>query len=488
MIMKHIYILMSALLWGSLATSCLFEDEDKFDQSASLRIESYNQDLKKVLVAPEHGWNMQYFPNLESRGYNIMVSFSNNGVLNAACIFGQKNLNAYEKEVAEGAPFTSVQFTDENPANYREAESVYRLTQENGPMLALDTYNGVISAFSIPDPKDGVGYQGDDHFVVVSYSDTEILLKGARYGGRVRMVPAQGDWKEELAAIAQTNHTIFSSGIRSFYLQAGDSLLYCVQTEAGMLKIGHAMADALNYNEPFFNNALTSAQRREISGGAAFITSGNYETVSFIPSLSGIHFQVPYQKGDVEGQTLSYTADSSALVSKSGDLKLIPTLERYMAMHDDVWRFNAEGFSGSLSESYALLDSIMSAKGFSNVKIGLGRSTGATTSGDKVWGLVVSGDKKVNRKTQTTTFAVGLSINYDVMGENALTVDTLYRDKNFVSLVLEEKGTYHALYEPMMDLAAHLSGQFKLSCSNAFCPTVVTYVAKQGDFSFQVVK
>ena len=42
-------------------TSCQFEDEDFFEESASLRVEHTNEKVQQLLVAPEHGWVLQYF-------------------------------------------------------------------------------------------------------------------------------------------------------------------------------------------------------------------------------------------------------------------------------------------------------------------------------------------------------------------------------------------------------------------------------------------
>lgn len=487
--MKAIYYLFAASVAALTLSSCLFEEDDLFKESASQRVVSYNNDAQSVLVGQNQGWIMQYFPNPASGGYSIMTSFTQSGVCKAACIFAQKNADPSATSDAAAGAFT---LSPMNPADYREASSLYTLEESNGPVLAMSSYNDIISGFVAPQ-DDGAGYGGDDHFVILKATAEEVLLKGARYGARIRMTPAQADWKEELNSIYTTNKDLFVDGVKSYYLMAGDSTFYCIESETGVLKIGNMMADRLNYNEPQFRNALTSEERSAITNNnATFVPSAQFDQVSFVPSKEGVRFQSAYEKSGVSGLTFAYNADSSALASENGKMKLVPTLERYMATHDEIWNLDTAQMTGQLKETYLALDSIMKAKSFTGVKIGFGRSTGASVSGNNVWGLIVNGSLTVKVGKKTQKIPVSLAIGYDVdattIGENSLKLEEVQRDMNFREQVVEASGNVHVLYEPMMLLAKAFEGNYALSASNAFNPATVTYVAKSGDFSFTIVK
>ena len=57
-----------------MLTSCRFEDEDYFDESAAQRIETITGNIKQTLVNAPNGWVMQYFTGTDDiEGFNIMV-------------------------------------------------------------------------------------------------------------------------------------------------------------------------------------------------------------------------------------------------------------------------------------------------------------------------------------------------------------------------------------------------------------------------------
>ena len=53
---KTAIILFLVLAIPALLTSCLFDEEDLFDKSASERIEAAKQEAKTVLESAENGW------------------------------------------------------------------------------------------------------------------------------------------------------------------------------------------------------------------------------------------------------------------------------------------------------------------------------------------------------------------------------------------------------------------------------------------------
>ena len=463
---NRLYILAAATLAVTTLGSCQFEDDDKFSESAAQRIDSYNIALKSVLTSADGGWCIQYFPNSTTRGYNIMASFSESGVCRTACIFGQNNV----APAASNASATVFTMSNDDPSLYREAESLYGLDGSNGSVLAMTSYNEILSAFSSPQ-LDGVGLAGDDRFVLLSSAD-EILtagivrMKGSRYGGMVRMVRSSGSWKDELTAIYDNGQRLFGGAIASFRLEAGDSTMFAVQGQAGILHIGS-----------------------QLTADGTGIASADIDREPFIVTPDGIRFQTELDKNGVSAIELNIAADGSALVSTDGQMRLVPMLEDYVATHDEILTFDVESLTGDLLVAYNALTDAMTDNGFAGVKVGLGCSTGAATEGSPVWGLVASGTKRINRVTRTFSFAIGFDVDSSVTGENSLTLEAEQRDANYLEQVAAAYGTYNSLAAPLTSFASMLEGSYAISADDNFAPSVISYAAKQfGGHSFRIVK
>ena len=60
-IFRSLFVALAAVSFGA----CTFQQDDLFDESASLRIENFNEQLKDKLVKQStngnNGWVMQYF-------------------------------------------------------------------------------------------------------------------------------------------------------------------------------------------------------------------------------------------------------------------------------------------------------------------------------------------------------------------------------------------------------------------------------------------
>ena len=81
-----------ALVAISLAGCTRFEEDDLFDESASLRVTHFNEQLQSRLVAQsqgeKNGWVIQYFVSgtdeLDFEGFNLFGNFSGNGKVTMA--------------------------------------------------------------------------------------------------------------------------------------------------------------------------------------------------------------------------------------------------------------------------------------------------------------------------------------------------------------------------------------------------------------------
>lgn len=140
--------------------SCLKDQEDIFEDSASIRMQKALDNAKSVLTSSDNGWVFDYFPDSQKAygGYVYAVKFDNTH----ATVWS---------ELAPG----------ENES------SLYKMTNDNGPMLSFDSYNTLMHFFATPwGSSVGSGgyeaYDGDFEFMIMEVTNDLITLKGKRTG------------------------------------------------------------------------------------------------------------------------------------------------------------------------------------------------------------------------------------------------------------------------------------------------------------------
>lgn len=173
--MKRIYILF--LMLPLLFSSCLFDDKDVFDQSASQRMSATIEKSREVLESAKNGWLIKFYPHEDQiyGGYTLFAKFSE----------GNKVVVSSEKGDAD-----------------QTIESMYDVIADSGPVLTFNTYNDFIHYFSEPKNKDGIGPDdsgmgGDYEFVLLEATPEKISLLGKKTHNTIDMVPLpDGEWKE----------------------------------------------------------------------------------------------------------------------------------------------------------------------------------------------------------------------------------------------------------------------------------------------------
>ena len=177
---KTAIILFLVLAIPALLTSCLFDEEDLFDKSASERIEAAKQGAKTVLESAENGWHVRYFPSptQEFGGYNLFFKFSEGSVTVAS-------------EIESNPSITET--------------SLYSLGEDLGVTLNFDTKNSLINYFVHPKNPDNIGstykgMEGDYKFTVMETSAAMVVLRGIITGNYYILTPvsADTDWSEDL--------------------------------------------------------------------------------------------------------------------------------------------------------------------------------------------------------------------------------------------------------------------------------------------------
>jgi hypothetical protein len=426
-----------SLIWAALAltttatmTSCLFEDDDKFDESAALRIEHFTDEVQELLSSADNGWVMEYFPNSASKGYTMLCRFTPEGTVTVA---------------------SDHEYLRNNQAGkYTEATSLYELLKEDGPVLSFNTWNDVLTVFVDPvDPttgeEDGYGLQGDHNFVILSASESEIRLRGERQNGELRMYPCTKDWQQFLADVKQTKADFFNSSISGFTFTTGQDTIYASGVTTGIMVLGERLIDPIvSYQEPF------------------------------IVTDRGIRFQFAYNFNGVTAQEFVINADSSALVSTEGGVVFAPIWQNYVASHTDLWKLDTLSLNAEMKQAYDELAAAVTKaySGWSLQYVAVGRETG---SGALSYGMYIG--VEIDKKSHTVRNA-GVRLDAEWVGGNTVryTAAADQYDGNMTTFAKRSS----AILTATAQLENLLAGDYEVTPDHYFGPTSATFVSADG--------
>jgi hypothetical protein len=161
-----------------LMQSCLFEDNDYFEESASARVEGKISETKNILSSASNGWILHYFPDLSYGGHNYALSFSDK----------QATISC-ETEVV------GTSLTVGDPASVDSC--LYDVIPEQGAILTFNTYSKLLHQFRNPSAAAYQGLGGDYEFILTDIKQNEIKLKGKTTGNLMRMFPVPSGYTKE---------------------------------------------------------------------------------------------------------------------------------------------------------------------------------------------------------------------------------------------------------------------------------------------------
>ncbi|MBR1706511.1 MAG: DUF4302 domain-containing protein [Bacteroidales bacterium] len=167
------FLFVPAAALALLATSCLKDQEDVFEESSSARMSSFLEDVRTTLTSAEKGWSLDYYPGTAYAGTSYVLQFTS-----------QKVTASHESD--PGVSETST----------------YKLTNDDGAVLSFDTYNSLLHMYATPDSRNYQAKGGDFEFEIVSCEPDEIVLCGKRSRNKCFLHPLAKDGKSYLAAIA----------------------------------------------------------------------------------------------------------------------------------------------------------------------------------------------------------------------------------------------------------------------------------------------
>ena len=181
------YLLLALACLG--LQSCLFQEENYFDDSSANRATADVSRCGELLKGAPNGWVMEYYVG---KDYSL-------GGITLLCRFdGQRVTMASQMSEAD-----------------ETVSSLYSVKSEQATMLSFDTYNYLVHYFGQPqgsmsdDPNGTLG--GDYEFIISSASAERIELKGKKYGNRIVMKALTEDqtWKQYLTKIKKVEDDAF---------------------------------------------------------------------------------------------------------------------------------------------------------------------------------------------------------------------------------------------------------------------------------------
>lgn len=161
-IKRYIEMFAAAVLVLCSAASCLFKNEDVFEQTASARISALMDKAREAIDRHPEGFVLQYFGQEGRGGYNFVIRFES------------------------GKAFISC----ENAETDRVDECLYDILKEDGAVLSFNTYSGLLQYFHEPSFSDVDGAGGDYEFRIEGVDeDDTIRLKGKTGYSKMQMFP-----------------------------------------------------------------------------------------------------------------------------------------------------------------------------------------------------------------------------------------------------------------------------------------------------------
>ena len=431
---KFVIACTAACAVSAALTSCKFEEDDYFAEDAALRIENNATDIRNTLMAAENGWVMQYFCGTGSahfEGFNILARFNADNTVTLAS----------NHRLLRGG----------NAGKYTESTSLYEMLLEDGPVIAMNTWNDVLTPFVDPvSPwqapraivKDGAGMQGDNNLIVMAYGADEVLLRGERHGGRTRLIPCDRPWKDYLLACDSARGVITSSLVSSYYIaEAEDADMKNAHYITG-LNNGGRLRYSERLDDPFKNDSL-----------AAVFTPRGFR-LEHEDTIGGSTFQEFY-----------IDADTTCLTTADGKVRIVPCWDKYIVENrNTLWNFDTTQFSEAQKTLWDQLDAEFKKfnKNYSLAAVGLGRSTGSNA----VKGLVITFYTNT-AKTKTNTAGMTVETTRPQYGQMQISApEESKMDRNLTSVCGKTDAE-----QLVNQLVATLLGVYEITPDSYFHPT-----------------
>ena len=434
-----------AMLPALVLTSCRFEDDDYFNESAALRIEHQGEAVKNLLVGAPNGWVMQFFcasDVAQFEGFNLFARFDN----------ANKVTFASDHRLLRNG----------NANKYTEASSVYEMLNEDGLVLAFNVWNDVLTPFTDPVAywaapknliKDGVGMHGDHNFVVMRYNDNEVILRGERHQAQVRLLKADRPWQQYITDTNTMKNKITNSTISSYYVTNGAQTLFFSGLRAGKF---------------LYTDNLDRTKSVKTDSVACCFTPNGFR-LERVDSIGGVKFQ-----------EFTLAEDGSCLVSENGAVKVTACWDTYIVGHSAIWTMDESLFSAEQTSLFNQINTEIKKfnSAWSLESLGVGKSSG----NNAVNGLVLN---FYTNTAKTKTQTVGLEFASSLVSFGKMKID--YTESAKIDRNMENV----AKKAPEVEAAARqfatlLNGTYEMTPNDYFMPTGGMFVAVEGGTTFKL--
>lgn len=212
--MKAKYLLLIGLFAATMV-ACSRDEESLFDKSAAERAREAVENAQDVLSSNEIGWEMAYFPNLETsaKGYNMVLKFNENGNVSVTAKNTATTMNKIMTDTA----------------------STWAVKSDYGPILTFDTYNDVFHAFSDPQ-ENGAGLLGDYEFLILKATPEVVVLKGKKHSAYSVMRPMKTDNLEAYFAACEKMQSYLFGNNNVATLNQGEEKMYLYNGASGQFQ------------------------------------------------------------------------------------------------------------------------------------------------------------------------------------------------------------------------------------------------------------
>ena len=197
--MKKIFFYIMFAVAGLSLQSCLHDDDEIFDKPAAERINEAVANAKEVLTSSQEGWVMHYYVGRE---YAY-------GGLNLAMKFTDGKVQMYNETAKK------------SDGSYISAVSTYKITRDQGPVLAFDTYNDLLHVYGDPagsGPTDVDGWEADYEFVIMNISEDQntITLQGKKFNNTIVLERLTRPVAEYFDAASKMAESLTNTGMLAY--------------------------------------------------------------------------------------------------------------------------------------------------------------------------------------------------------------------------------------------------------------------------------
>lgn len=310
--LNKIFTVALIALGTTLFQSCLKDQEDFFEDSPSERMQSTLDKARKVLTSSPEGWVFEYFPgkNYQYGGYVYTIKFD-------------------DEKATVGC---------EIDPGYTES-SYYKFTNDNGPILAFDTYNYLIHYFAEPSSGRYQGLDGDYEFIIMDITDDLVTLKGKRTGNFMFLRRLNSSAEEYINAVSEMSDNLFLTAARGT-LNGEPIEMECDLNDRTMtLAWGELLAS--KDEGMTFDDIIKNFTDEEITKNIAI----SY----FLPTPTGVSFPEPIEINGVTYTGLNFDAESLTFTGEGLSLTgEVPAEYTFLKEFDGAFSFVYNGGSKSI--------------------------------------------------------------------------------------------------------------------------------------------